>query len=63
MQLERDEAVEENIHLKGELENMKVQRDEDKDEIEELKDRVANLKIQAQRKEVSFIFPCVSHYT
>ena len=37
--------MEENIHLRAELE-------EKKDEIEELKDRVGNLKVQAQSKEV-----------
>ena len=52
LQQERDLAVEENIHLRAELEEKKRQIEEDKDEIEELKDRVGNLKVQAQSKEV-----------
>ena len=44
--------MEENIHLKAELQEAKRQREEDQDELEELKDRAANFKVQAQSKEV-----------
>ena len=50
LQCERDEAVEENIHLKAELEEVRRQREEDQDLIEELRDRADNLKVQAQSK-------------
>ena len=45
--------MEENIHLKSELEEMQRQSEKDKDTIEELSDRVGNLKVQAQSKVVS----------
>jgi hypothetical protein len=50
LQRERDEAVEEIIHLKAELEAVRRQREEDRDEMEELRDRADNLKVQAQSK-------------